>query len=504
MSRPHRTAFNTVFVSFCALLQILNQFLLIGIIAKFYGPSIQTDSLVAASVLPPVLSAIITGSLSYVLVPDLVAKFSNPPDEHAAWHLASYVGVVTFSFCALCALLLFWGADAVCGMLYPDMPTQEHEVTTRLLKVLSMQVVLTSMISWAQAVLHSRHQFQMAALGGVIGTGATLVIAMSIGKRDITVIAWAMNLGSVVSLMIHLFPMAGRLAKPRAETANLSRLLTVLWPLLLGAAFLRLDPLVDTILASQLDAGSQTHVGWARRIIMALLTVGTSSFSLIAFPQLAEKFASGGNPGFAEHFAVSQRRMTLLIVPIAMGVTVFSVWIIRDLLQRGEFTAEDSRIVGWLVSAFMGLFVGASTAELFSRGFYVLGDTRTPTLIGVLCLAGGLMLRFILFKFVGVWGIATGVSIYFLFTSAILAVVLARRVGTRMFDGLLASASQAILASCVACGCCYLVYASNGNTWLAGPVGAVVYGGGLLLVKNTDALQFWNAGKLRLSSWLGS
>ena len=193
------------------------------------------------------------------------------------------------------------------------------------------------------------------------------------------------------------------------------------------------------------------------------------------------------------------RRLILLVVPIAVGFSLFSVWIVRDLLQQGEFTAHDSSMVGWLIIALMSMFVGASCGELLARGYYVLGDTKTPTWVGAAALVVGLLIKFLLFSMVGIWGIAIGVSAYSLISATTMAVLLTRRASKRVFAGCTLYLFQAMASTLAASGCCYLVYALDaGRTWVAAPVGAGSYLAGLWLMRNRDALQLLRAIRGRL------
>jgi putative peptidoglycan lipid II flippase len=506
MSGDRRTAWNLAVVSTASLLQIVNQFLFFKVNASLYGATAETDPLWFALAIPTFLVAVVTGSLSYVLVPDLVAKFEDPRREREAWQLAAFVGLLTALICSTIAGLVYWFAEPICEWLYAQKVVGQHALAVQLLRTLSIQVVLSGAISWAQAVLHSRHRFAFAAVGGVVGTAAGLALVIAYGSRGIHVVAWAINLGSLVSLAIHLIPIAGHLTRPRADAGSLWRLFAVLWPLILGGAFLKVSPLIDRVWASQLDPGSLTRINYADRIVMALLTIGTSSLSLIAFPQLAEHLASDGKVGFAKHFALCLRRMLLIVLPITLGVSIFSIFIIRDLLEGGLFTAADSRVVGLLVTILMGMFVGASLGELLARGFYVLGDTRLPTLIGVVCLAIGLLLKYALFQIFGIWGIALGIAIHFLLAATSLALFLARRAGWEIFEGNLTYFLQSLVASMVACGCCFGVYASQiagtvglDGTWIAGPVGGLVYFLGLMILGNPEAKQLLQIARIRLA-----
>lgn len=502
MTQPHRTARNISIVSLAAFGQIVIQFLFQRILAGIYGAGEEADALAAALALPTLFAAIVTGSLGYVLVPDLVAKFGSQEMEGEGWKLASFLGLVTCLASLGFSCLLLGAAAPLCAWLYGELDTLQLDLIRRLLKILSIQVVLTGLISWAQAVHHSRHSFLLPALGGILGTGLTLTLAHLYGARGVVWLAWAINAGSILSVLLHVVPLLRRLGAPTAETKNLLRLCRLFWPLLLGAAFMRVDPLVDRVLAAKLaviDPGAIAYINYAQRILMALLAIGTSGLSVVAFPQLAQRFDGEGQTGFAEHFSVAFRRLILMVVPIAIGFSGFSVWIVADLLEQGQFSHADSQVVGWLIVALMGMFVGGSCGELLARGYYVLGDTKTPTIIGTAAVAIGLGIKLMLFYAAGIWGIALGVSIYCIISATTMGYFLARRVESNMFASCRLFLIQASCATLFTCGICFSVYQIPGaRTWVAAPVGAMTYFATLLAFGNSDARQLLTAIKMRL------
>ncbi|GAB5404526.1 MAG: hypothetical protein Aurels2KO_27570 [Aureliella sp.] len=478
-------------VSTASVLQLLIQFAITGVTASYYGATLPTDALAAALALPTFASAVVTGSLSYILIPDLVAKFENVETHQEGWRLATFVALVTGVLGAMISGALYFAAKPITLAFYPEMSAESQVLTQQCLEILSIQVVLTGLVSWAIAIHHSRHSFFWPALGGVVGTACSLAFAIYAGSSSITAIAWAINLGSVVSIAVQAIPLAPSLGRPQADYGNVLRLLRVFWPLLLGTMYLRIEPLVDRMLADSLnDEGAISHINYSQRIMMALLSLGTSSLALIAFPQLAARYADQGLSAFREHFSLALRRLWLLIVPIAVGVSCFSVQIVSDLLERDQFTADDSATVGWLVFATMGMFVGASLGELTARAFFVLEDTLTPTVVGVVTLTVGLLIKLALVEHWGIWAIALGVSSYFLLSASTTLWLLYRRLGGAIFKGSSVNIRDAGIASLVACGMCFCVYATRmGGTWIAAPVGAVVYFSILLLIKNEQAWQ---------------
>jgi putative peptidoglycan lipid II flippase len=125
----------------------------------------------------------------------------------------------------------------------------------------------------------------------------------------------------------------------------------------------------------------------------------------------------------------------------------------------------------------MGLFVGASWCELLARGFYTLGDTRTPTVVGAITLTIGLIVKWFSFGYGGMWAIAGSSSMTFLLTAVIMSVLLASQTHANIFAGCFRTLLWSVAAALVACAFCVLPYTfSLGRTWAAAPLGALVYG----------------------------
>ncbi|MCA9126110.1 MAG: hypothetical protein KDB22_03455 [Planctomycetales bacterium] len=497
-----RTARSLVFVTVASFTQLLIQFLIQSVLARYFGTKEGAEAWGEVLPIPTMFAAVISGTLGYVMVPELVKKFESSRDSRDGWQLAWFIGLAITLVGLLVSGLLFFCAGEIVHFLYSELTSEQAIGRSRLLKILSIQVALSGLIAWAQAVLHSRHQFFWPALGGVLGTGLQLALAIRLGPAEkIEWIAWTVNVGSAVSVLVHIVPLSKHLCWPAAEWTQLVRVVSLFWPLLLGSAFLRVDPIVDRVLVRQYSTdeyANNSHLNYAQRILMAVIAIGTSGMSVVAFPQLAEKFARAGKDSFAEHFAIAFRRLMLLVVPIALGVSCFAERIVRDLLERDQFTSQDSHAVGLIIVCSMGMFVGASVGELFARAFYVLGDTWTPTLTGVLSLIIGIFVKFALVLELGVLGIAVGGSVYFLSSATMMAIRLMQLGYGRFMRDSLATTVQSLCASAVACACCYAVYVFDlGATWLAAPMGVCIYFSVMWLLNNSDTRQMISLLRLR-------
>jgi putative peptidoglycan lipid II flippase len=99
-----------------------------------------------------------------------------------------------------------------------------------------------------------------------------------------------------------------------------------------------------------------------------------------------------------------------LTIPAALGLAMLAEPVTALLLQRGEFTAFDTELTAGALLFYCFGIVAQAGIEIHSRGFYALGDTRTPVLFAVTAMFWNLALSWLLWD---VWeeeGLALAVS----------------------------------------------------------------------------------------------
>jgi len=115
--------------------------------------------------------------------------------------------------------------------------------------------------------------------------------------------------------------------------------------------------------------------------------------------------------------------------------------IVRLLLERGQFTAQATELVGDALLWFGPGIVGLAAVYIVARAFYARHDTVTPVWVGVISISICLAAALLLMQSMQVSGLALATSISAIANAAILMWILRRRVGgldgTRMLRSLL-------------------------------------------------------------------
>jgi putative peptidoglycan lipid II flippase len=299
--------------------------------------------------------------------------------------------------------------------------------------------------------------------------------------------------GSLLAAVLQLlFPLRHFRLQLRLDP-EVKRFLWLCLPLVLGAAYFRLDPLVDRYLASGLPTGSVAHLGYASRIVSALLAAGTGGLAIVAFPNFAIQRAAGRPEDLAGEVSHALRCLSVILVPIILGLGCYSRPVIRDLYQRGLFTADDTQAVALLVLLYLVMVMAAAFGDVAAKVFYAMSDTRTPTLIGCFGFTLGVLLKILLTRLVGVAGIVAATSAYFLLNSVIMSVLIFRRLGPQSFSGVAGAAMRSLAASIIAVLAVLpvLQIPLPMNSLVGAACGAGVYFAALLLLRDELALRLW-------------
>ena len=146
-----------------------------------------------------------------------------------------------------------------------------------------------------------------------------------------------------------------------------------------------MDWWVITYFGSSLDKGTLTHLRNGNRLMISAQGIVGQAVAVASFPFLASMVASGSYDEFAEFLRTNLRRLMFVTLPLSVLLVLGATPLCSLIFGYGKY--DDSAKIAETALSFafftIGLFAW-SAQGLVSRGFYALGDTRTPTIIGSL------------------------------------------------------------------------------------------------------------------------
>lgn len=488
-----QSSLKSVFLlSLCSFGHLAIQFALITLLAKLFGANDDFQAYSAARAVPLVISGILIGSLNFAFVPVFMER-REKEGEGAAWKTAGVVGGWLLLLTTVVAVICFLAAEPIIARLNPSFGGETLALAVRLFRVLIWISVTNGIISFLQAVHHCQQRFLLPAiaspLGGVVAIAVTLLFYKQFG---IEAVAYGIVTGACLATLLQM-PFFLRNARLRLTfDEGLRRILALMAPLIAGAAYFKLDPLVDRYLVPS-SLGNISYLEYSWYFTSAMLTLTTSGLAVVVFPVIAQRSAQGDREGLKLELAYAMRFLAFVLTPSVMGLLLFCNSVIGDILQRGEFTAADTQTVSLLIKIYTIVVIGGSFGEVLSRVFYALKDTRTPVKIAVVGFTLGLATKIAVAPHWNVVGIAAATSTYYLFNAVCMLFVLRRKIQGIGFAGVLRTVRDCLLGSAVASAVAFGVIAMEFpfSSIPAAILAAGSYAGVMYWLDNEFAVKFF-------------
>ena len=431
------------------------------VIADQYGASVELDAFWVAMRLPDIVFQLLAGAtLASAFIP-VYARVLGQRGERAAWRLASivlnWVMIGTIALAGIVFLAADWIVPALAPGLGEDsgMQAEARREAVFLTRVLLLSPILFAASGMATGMLHARRHFLLPGFSPILYNLAIILAALLLPERfGVEALAIGVVAGSGLHLLVQLPALiaVGARLRPRLSTTDpdAREVLRLMGPRMIGLAAAQINLTILTFFGSLVGDTSISALNFAWLILM--LPVGLLGISLATaiFPTLAERAEEGGESAVAELVSRALRFILFLSVPAAIGMVLLRESIVSTLLERGAFDAAAAQLVSdALLYYAIGLF--AHTAiEILSRGFYALGDTRTPVALAVMSMLLNLILAAALVDRMELRGLALALSTATIAEAVVLAVLLHLRLRGHLFDGAaLGSIARTLIAAAV-------------------------------------------------------
>ena len=420
------------------------------VIADQFGATVELDAFWVAMRLPDLVFQLLAGAtLASAFIP-VYARVLQRGGEAAAWRLASIVlNWVLLGTLALAAIVFFaadWIVPALAPGLGEDSGVQDAVMQDAvfLTRVLLLSPILFALSGMVTGVLHARRHFLLPAISPMLYNLAIILGALLLpGEMGVEALVIGVVAGSGLHLLVQLPALASAMTSSRGGLGlqldlgdrDVREVLRLMGPRTLGLAAAQINLIVLTFFGSLVGDSSISALNFAWLLLMFPVGVFGMSLATAVFPSLAERAASGGPSAVTAMVSQTLRFTLFLAVPATLGMLLLRESVVSTLLEHGAFDAAAAKLVSdALLFYSIGLFAHAAI-EIVSRGFYVLGDTRTPVGLAVSSMLLNVLLSAVLVGPFELKGLALALSISAIVEFVLLALLLHLRLQRRLFAG---------------------------------------------------------------------
>ncbi len=453
------------------------------LIASTFGASAMTDAFNVAFRIPNLFRRMFAeGAFSQAFVPVLAA--SKAHDGEAVTRLlidrvASLLVWVLLLTCVLgvaAAPLLVW---AMASGLQQD--PRGFDAAVVMTRWMFPYIGFMSLVALSAGVLNTWKRFAVPAATPVL-LNLSMIAAAWLGapwlKTQGIEPVYALGAGVMVGGMLQLvvqIPALLRLgllpnislgvkgvrtAWSDPATRSIAKLML---PALLGVSVAQISLLINTQIASHLQAGSVSWLTYADRLMefpTALLGV---ALGVVLMPQLAGARAANDTQKYSAMLDWGLRLVVLLAVPSAVALLTFAQPLVATLYHYGAFTDAD---VLQTTRALMGYglgLLGLVAIKVLAPGFYANQDIKTPVRIAIVVLVLTQLLNLVLVPYFQHAGLALAIGIGALINASWLLIGLIRRGSYQPLPGWGRFSLQVVFASALLAA--FLWWAASAVSW---------------------------------------
>jgi peptidoglycan biosynthesis protein MviN/MurJ (putative lipid II flippase) len=398
-------------------------------IAWRYGVSATVDAYQLALTIVSWVPMMVTGVVTVVLVPRLVALRNQPFDR------SRLIGEIngTLLCVSIVVMILSWiAAPLASHLLASNSRAETVDLTTAMCRIMSPVACMLIWTGFLSARLQARRRFAYTAteaLPAVIVAAAVLAPMNATPQFRLslaTSVGFALQLLMLVAMVVSSDgPFGSFDFRHRApQWRSLYRDLGVM---ALGQAVLTLTIPIDQAFAARLGPGAVAALGYAGRIVILATGLGAVVFTRAFLPVFSSAVAQGD-----DETGVRQARQwahLLLIAGLLMvgAAWITAPWLVSAIFERGAFTPSDAALVaevlrfGALQLPFV--FAGLAVVQwLAAKGLY-------SSLLWIACgaLALKLVLNLLLVGRFGLVGLMSATAAMYAFSFACQYLVAVKR-----------------------------------------------------------------------------
>ena len=402
-------------------------------IAHQVGSNASTDAYYAAFTIPDFFFYLLAGgSLSITFIPVFLEYFASNREEES-WRVFSIV----LSVMSVVLLVLLVVAEVFASHLThwiaPGFPSEQHQLVTNLTRIILPAQAFFFMGGVLSAVQYAQGRFLLPSLAPliyntmIIGFGVLLV-----RHWGIAAFCWGVLAGSFLgNFLIQAYGAARLGARFRFDLdfrhPGFLRYLRLSIPIMLGFSLIFVDDWAIRWFGSYLVAASITWLNYGKILMRVSVAIFAQAAGVASFPLLARQVAEKKFEEMKHGLDDALRHVILAMVPVSAAMALLGRQIVYLLFSHTRLTAHDIDQTSIALIVFLTGAIAWGVQAIIGRGYYALGDTLTPTLIGTGLAVAWLPVYWQFGKHWQFEGLAAASSLGVIVYTAVLAVVLYRR-----------------------------------------------------------------------------
>lgn len=199
-----------------------------------------------------------------------------------------------------------------------------------------------------------------------------------------------------------------------------------MFPAMIAGGLSQINTLLDLVLGSMIVSGVSYLYFVDRIFYLPTASIGTA-IGIVVLPMLSSATSKKITKDIKAIQTESINISSLLVLPVAFALIFCSDVFVSVIFERGNFTFENTTIVGNCLQILGLALPFVVYMKVFSSIFFAHEDTKTPMYIALACAIINGVTSIILMQFIGIYGIIIGSTLSYIADTVITFWLLKRR-----------------------------------------------------------------------------
>jgi len=318
------------------------------VIAWKFGTGDHLDAFYIGLLIPEFVLNVVAGSFNTALIPTYI-RVREQEGVTASQRLFSSATLWSLGVLGITTCLIVGAAPFYLPRLASGFSPEKLDLTFKLLCVASPIIMLTGVVTIWSAVLNAGERFALAALTPMLTPLLTIVLLEKAQSWGVFALMGGLVGGAILEIIFLGIALRrqGISLRPRwyGFDQHLRQVANQYMPMIAGSFLMCSTGLVDQAMAATLPSGSVSALNYGNRVTALPITLITTALSTAVIPYFSKMIAKDDWVGLRSTLNKAIKIISMIAIPGALILIVFSENIIQLLFQRGSFTASDTELV---------------------------------------------------------------------------------------------------------------------------------------------------------------
>jgi len=368
----------------------------------------------------------------------ILSDYKGKQGDAAVKSLVDSVATVLVWATLLIAVAGIVATPLLIGAIMDAKTSEGEQAAIFMTRVMFPYIICMSFVSLASGVLNTWRQFKIPAftpvllnLSAICGALflapllATPIYAMAAAVMAGGLLQVALQIPALVK--IGMMPRIGANPLRALRDPGVGRILQKMGPAVFAVGAAQISLLINTSIASHLQAGSVSALTYADRLMEFPTAMLGVALGTILLPSLSKANTEGDTAEYSALLNWGLRLTFLLALPAAVGLAALAEPLIATMFNYGKFGAAATAAAALPLMAYAVGLTGIILVKTLTPAFYARQDVKTPVRIAIGVLVAVQLMNLVFVPWLQVAGLALSIGVGACINAAFLYGILHKR-----------------------------------------------------------------------------